>query len=121
MSDAAWRAGLEERFVRWLEQDVTHLLPGGPHADVQARVAGQLRAAWVPDWSGVTENYGGTAGHHAAFLRSKLAFAQAVHAGADGAEADGAEAARLERACLDAAGAFWREWAGYHLTARAGA
>jgi hypothetical protein len=98
VSDAAWRAGLEERFVRWLEQDVTHLLPGGP------------------DWAGVTENYGGTAGHHAAFLRSKLAFAQAVHAGADAAEV-----ARLERACLDAAGAFWREWAGYHLTARAGA
>lgn len=116
MSDAAWRAGLEERFVRWLEQDVTHLLPGGPHADVQARVAGRLRAAWVPDWSGVTENYGGTAGHHAAFLRSKLAFAQAVHAGADESGV-----ARLERACLDAARAFWREWAGYHLTARAGA
>ncbi|NTY00326.1 hypothetical protein [Deinococcus sp. JMULE3] len=116
MSDAAWRAGLEERFVRWLEQDVTHLLPRGPHADVQVRVSGRLRAAWVPDWSGVTENYGGTAGHHAAFLRSKLAFAQAVHAGADAAEVS-----RPERACLDAAGAFWREWAGYHLTARAGA
>ena len=71
VSDAAWRAGLEERFVRWLEQDVTHLLPGGPHADVQARVAGRLRAAWVPDWSGVTENYGGTAGHHAAFLHAQ--------------------------------------------------
>ncbi len=78
--------------MRWLEQDVTHLLPGGPHADVQARVAGRLRAAWGPDWAGVTENYGGTAGHHAAFLRSKLAFAQAVHAGADAAEV-----ARLER------------------------
>ncbi|GGR98285.1 hypothetical protein [Deinococcus sedimenti] len=63
----------------------------------------------------------GTAGHHASFLRSKLAFAQAVHARADGAGVDAAEAARLERACLDAAGAFWREWAGYHLTVRAGA
>lgn len=102
--------------MRWLEQDVTHLLPGGPHADVQARVAGRLRAAWVPDWAGVTENYGGTAGHHAAFLRSKLAFAQAVQAGADRDEVE-----RLDRACLDAAAAFWREWAGYHLTARAGA
>ncbi|GGL10209.1 hypothetical protein [Deinococcus radiotolerans] len=115
MSDAAWRAGLEERFDRWLAQDVTYLLPGGPHADVQARVAGRLRAAWVPEWAGVAENYGGTAGHHAAFLRAKLAFAEATFAGAGAAEL-----IRLEGACLDAAGAFWREWAGFHLTAGPG-
>jgi hypothetical protein len=29
--------------VRWLEQDVTHLLPGGPHADVLIRLGGAIR------------------------------------------------------------------------------
>ncbi|MBZ9750838.1 hypothetical protein K7W42_08175 [Deinococcus sp. HMF7604] len=105
------RAALEARFARWLAQDVTALLPSGPHPDLQDRLKGWLWTHFAFDWEAVQENVGGTAGHHSAFLHAKVQLGQAWLEGRPSAQTQEAEVT-----CLRALNAFWLEWAGYQLT-----
>lgn len=110
----AARAWIEARFCRMLEQDVTSLVPGPVvPADLAALVNRRLWARFSFDWRAVQINPGGTAGHHSAYLRAKLALA-----GALAQRASDEEVCAHEDACLRVLDALWVEWAGYQVTAR---
>ncbi|MDP9763815.1 hypothetical protein [Deinococcus enclensis] len=106
-------AELEQVFQPHILVDV-----GGELPDVNpvaAQAACEELSLWLlesfePRWETVTPNPGGTAGHHAAYLQAKTEWLRRyLHTD----RRDSPEA----HACLDRLQAFWREWAGYQLTA----
>ena len=105
------RAALERRFQHYIALDVSPLVlddPAGAEA-VSRSLSARLLHEFDPRWPAVVPNYGGTMGHHAAYVQAKTAAVAATLTGASGAE-------RLQEKCAAQLQAFWQEWAGYHLT-----
>lgn len=108
------RAWIEARFCRILELDVTSLVPGPDvPADLADLVNRRLWARFSFEWQAVQINPGGTAGHHSAYLRARLALA-----GALAQRAPDEEVRAHEDACLTVLSVLWTAWAGYQVMAR---
>lgn len=111
----AARARLRQKFAHYLAVDVSSLLadPPGAADTVQARgteLTRWLQAGFDPRWEELRANYGGTMGHHTAFVQAKANWlAHRLETG----ELD----SPLARDCLARLQALWAEWAGYQLTA----
>lgn len=110
MSRAELRAELEARFRPYLFRNVAAALESpAPEAVALGEGLSQtLAERFVPDWTRVGPNPGGSLGHHSRYLAARLAWLETALRG------EPQEQAAAE--CLRRLQAFWLEWAGYQAT-----
>lgn len=105
------RSRLRGKFQHYLNVDVSGLVVG---ADPEAArlachtLSAALEKDFDPCWDELRPSYGGTMGHHTAYVQAKANWLAA--------HLEGADEGGLKQECKRRLRAFWHEWAGFQLT-----
>lgn len=107
------RTRLRQKFQPYLAANVCAGVRHVSEAEAEKhlpRLNEWLEIHFDPAWPEVRANYGGTMGHHTAFMQAKVNWL------AHYLESGDLESP-LAHACLKRLNEFWREWAGFQVTA----